>query len=720
MGRVRGLRTVAVVLASLGAAAGLSSVRAGDPVPFRLEERVGADTIAFAALEGFPTGWRTALRATSLGPLLDDEGLDGAIRPAFELLRRAFGRGGPSEAICAHFATALEGLDGQLAIAITGLRENGTPDVVVSLDFGARLSEFREFSSRVLETPPPGDAWTIEAWSHPGLSRARFTSGDTHWEAVVVGTLVMLDNIERPMNGSGLDPFLRPATDALAKLPSFVEAKGASPPGTANCFAYANLATLVSHALDDTYGLWSKAFVHAAGFDALTTLSYRAVVGKGGVAETLRLGASKGEGGIFSLFRTAPIAGTKSLPEPRRTWCHLETSLPVSTWPSRWRAFVHGIDAEDERDVVAGISRLDHVMGASLEGEVLAGLIDEQTLSIGLSDAGGAFPDVVLSIPLRDPAKFEPLFARAVAGLVADLSERGDARFAQRELVVGAHTMRVIASKGTGGSETPAFSPTWAVVGDRLVVTLVPHTMRAVFGRVDRADAAGSSSVHALASSPEVAAELSSARASGTACVVAVGDVMTRVYDTVVPLAETIPAWKDALEGVPLDAFRLPVPGDGTGTHAVSVLSLKVGPDGASFAATSPTGVLPTFFLMLAILDEAGRTDLSSSLDAPTTHAMSFASGADGDPAEATKRAIEQTIKLLREYQALHGSFPASFDDVLFVERLAPAIPEDGWRHALLYEPPKGTHPPRVTSSGADGAPGTGDDVVVDVELAPK
>ena len=71
-------------------------------------------------------------------------------------------------------------------------------------------------------------------------------------------------------------------------------------------------------------------------------------------------------------------------------------------------------------------------MGADLEGEILSSLVDEQTLSIGLSDGGGAFPDVVLSIPVRDATKFEPLFARATTGLCADLSERGDVRLSQR------------------------------------------------------------------------------------------------------------------------------------------------------------------------------------------------------------------------------------------------------------------------------------------------
>ncbi len=717
-------------MAVLGCAAAISSARAGDPEPFRLEEYVLADALAFVSIDGFPTGWRTALGATPLGAALRDDGFDSAIRPAFELLRRALGRGGADAVIATRYASALEGLDGQLAIAVTGIRRDGTLDVVVSLDFGSRLSEFEAFTNRVLKFPPNLESWVSEIREDGGAVVARFVSGETVWEAFTVGTTIVLDNLDRWSASSGPIPNLERVADSLARVRAFEEIRGVSPRASASCFAYANLAKLVAHSLDAVDGRWSGAYVHAAGLASLTTVSYRAEADASGVVETLRVGAVKAEKGIFSLFRTvpipeAPLPDAPPLPEPRRVWCRLRTSLPIPTWPSRWRAFVHDVDLEDEQDVIDGLARLDHACGVDIEADVLSALGDEQTLSIGLSDGGGAFPDVVLSTPIRGAATVEPLFERVIAGLLADFSERGDLRLSQRTIRAGSRVMYVVDARDAIGGASPAFSPTWAIVNGRFVVTLVPHTMRALFRRIDRAGALGSARVGALPDSisritPDLAALLSAARASGTSVELSTRDLLSSAYDTLVPLAQAVPAWKDALRAVDFDAARLPHSDLLTDAMSDTVMSLEVGRDGVSFAARSPLGVVPLALLIVGSIEASTSAGSDESDGASEFHPMAYASSAGDDPADVTRRALERTIQLLEEYQALHGSFPPTLDELVVSERLIPAVPLDGWRRRVGYHAPANGRPPRVTSAGADGVFGTDDDVGMDVELAPK
>ena len=437
------------------------------------------------------------------------------------------------------------------------------------------------------------------------------------------------------------------------------------------------------------------------------------------MVEALTLGATRAEAGVFSLLRTAPLADERPLPEPRRTWLRLETSLPVSTWPARWRTFLHDVDPDDEAEFVDGLARLAHVMGADLEAEVLPHLVDEQTLSFGLADAGGAFPDVVLSIPLRRAPglpSLEPILVRAVEGWCSDRTQRGDETVRQRTHRAGERAFHVIEFRSPGGGDATPLSPTWAIVDSRLVVTPVPHTMRALLRRLEPGRAAPP------AADAGRAAGRAAARASGTALVVATKDLLTSVYDTLVPLAEAVPSWKRAAAAAGFDPARLPSAEETPAAWSETVISLRVGADGVVMRATSPLGVLPLAGLVVASLKAAaapGEPTDEASEPGGLEPAASVSPPRD-DPGRLTANALERIARALEEYVRLRGAFPAALEELATKEPLLAFVPRDAWGRPLRYARPSSGAPARVASAGPDGVFDSEDDVAVDVETPAK
>jgi hypothetical protein len=81
-----------------------------------------------------------------------------------------------------------------------------------------------------------------------------------------------------------------------------------------------------------------------------------------------------------------------------------------------------------------------------------------------------------------------------------------------------------------------------------------------------------------------------------------------------------------------------------------------------------------------------------------------------------TAQAIQQLAEGVEKYRTENGSLPAARDIAALTDTLHPRymkelVREDGWGHAILYEV-TGPATFRLRSPGADGRPGTSDDVV--------
>jgi hypothetical protein len=81
-----------------------------------------------------------------------------------------------------------------------------------------------------------------------------------------------------------------------------------------------------------------------------------------------------------------------------------------------------------------------------------------------------------------------------------------------------------------------------------------------------------------------------------------------------------------------------------------------------------------------------------------------------------TSQSMQQLTDAIEKYRSANGSLPTSKDIVTLTDQLYPRymnmlVREDGWGHPFIYEVTGNSF--RLVSGGADGRPGTADDVVV-------
>jgi hypothetical protein len=81
-----------------------------------------------------------------------------------------------------------------------------------------------------------------------------------------------------------------------------------------------------------------------------------------------------------------------------------------------------------------------------------------------------------------------------------------------------------------------------------------------------------------------------------------------------------------------------------------------------------------------------------------------------------TSQLIQQLADGVEKYRNQMGSLPTANDigaltDTLHPRYMKDLVREDGWGHSILYEV-MGTTTFKLTSLGADGRPGTADDIV--------
>jgi len=87
-----------------------------------------------------------------------------------------------------------------------------------------------------------------------------------------------------------------------------------------------------------------------------------------------------------------------------------------------------------------------------------------------------------------------------------------------------------------------------------------------------------------------------------------------------------------------------------------------------------------------------------------------------------TSQSMQQLADGVEKFRSENGSLPAARDigaltDTLHPRYMKELIREDGWGHAILYEV-VGPTTFKLVSPGADGRPGTADDVVVEKQSA--
>lgn len=701
---------VALGLVALGVPAVVPTARAADDAAnLRLETIVPGRTLAFAAMEDIGA-WGTRWKQTSLAKLFADPDMRAFMGPLEEdvtkLMEGGDGREeSPIPPEAREVFKQLQGLSGQAAVALVAMPEGRRmPVMAASLDFGSHLSDFVTFLERMKERQ--GDLplkieekdgktwWTLGRAEHPDMV------GTTLGGSVLMSTdRAWVDDVVARKGA--------PVDGSLSAVASFQTSRKAAGDGTA-MFVFGNAPALLDRFLPGMPPEMPRV-LKAVGLDTMRGLSYAFGFHGDVFRETLVLDAPAGDAGLMSLFRAKPIDRKGLAMAPSTAFLFGESSFPLSRLLPTIRPVLAELDADLPQHLDKAMADAKAATGVDLEKDLLPMLSDELSYYVGMPETGGLYPEVVVSLGVKDPAAFEKAAQKAVDGLLQTVGK--DEHVTGRQRMVEWHGKRLymIELAGVRRHDMVPFTPTWTVMDGRWVVTLVPHAMKELILRTEQGAkglAEQEDMVSILRSAPENATSLGYFDLQA---------LVTLLYDTGVPLLQTVAKPNLLHAPVRLDWAMLPP------TRAVRPYLRSMGMhshvQGDAFVAyvDSPMG----YMLPIAMAAGVGMVAMRARSRAFDEAATETNGVATEQRALVADLQVQSLADAVRGYVAAHGKLPGSLEQL--TQETDPGtgrpwldrIRRDPWGGEYAFtvlDAAKGTF--EVRSMGADGTPNTLDDVV--------
>lgn len=524
--------TLVLALVAAAIASPASPARAADDGGLRLETQVPASALAFAGLEDIGA-WGAKWKATGLAKLFADPDMKAFFAPVEEDVGRMLAEGDDVESplppeVREVFAQ-VQGLKGQAAVALVEMPEQGMPVVAAALDFGGNLSHFVTFLKRMkarqadlpLATEERNGStwWSMGDPDHPDLV------GTTLGTSVIVST-------SRPWVDGLVARKASPLAASLGALPAFASARRTSGDDTA-LFLFGNVPALLGRFVSPSAPPEVRTMLGALGVDGMRGFSYAFGFRGETFRETMVMDAP-GDQGLLSLLKTPPISRKGLASAPATSFLFGESALPMSRLLSSLRPMLGSVEPRMVERLDQALADAKAATGVDLEKDLLPLLSDELSYYVGMPETGGLYPEVVLSLGVKDPAAFEATAAKAVEGLLATVGKSERVTGTQRVVEWQGRRLYVIDLAGMNRRDMVPFTPTWAVLDGRWTLTLVPHAMKELILR----QAAGGKG---LAGETDVAALLRHTPANATSFgYVDLQALLTLLYDTAAPLLQTM------------------------------------------------------------------------------------------------------------------------------------------------------------------------------------
>lgn len=700
---------VALGLVALGVPAIVPTARAGDDAAtLRLESVVPGRTLAFAAMEDIGA-WGSRWKQTALAKLFADPDMRAFMAPLEEDLNKMLEGGdgrqeSPVPPEVREVFKQLQGLSGQAAVALVAMPEGRKmPVMAAGLDFGTKVSDFVTFLERMKERQ---DDMPLKIEEKNG--KTWWTLGDPERPDMVGTTLggAVLMSTDRAWVDDVVARKGAPIDGSLATVASFQTSRKAAGDGTA-MFVFGNAPALLDRFLPGAPPEAPR-ILKALGLDTTRGVSYAFGFHGDVFRETFVLDAPTSDQGVMSLFKAQPIDRKGLAMAPSTAFLFGETSFPLSRLLPTLRPILSEIDADLPQHLDKALADAKAATGVDLEKDLLPMLSDDLSYYVGMPETGGLYPEVVVSLGVKDPAAFEKAAQKAVDGLLQTAGK--DEHVTGRQRVVEWHGKRLymVELQGVRRRDMVPFTPTWAVLDGRWVITLVPHAMKELILRTEQGG-------KGLADQEDVVSILRGAPEKATSLgYVDLQALLTLLYDTAVPLLQT--AAKPNLLHAPvrLDWSMLPP------TRAVRPYFRSMGThthvEGDAFVAQmdSPMG----YMLPIAMAAGVGMVAMKARSRAfeevtamPEVTSESRALVADLQ--------VQSLADAVRGYVAAHGKLPGSLEQL--TQETDPGtgrpwldrIRRDPWGGEYAFtvlDAAKGTF--EVRSVGADGTPNTLDDVV--------
>ena len=684
---------------------------AADVAPIHLEALVPAKCLGFASIEEIGTlGAR--FRATALGKMFDDPEMKGFLAPVKEdlekLAKEKQAKGGlPIPPMVMELLGKLTGLEGQAAVAVVDVTER-KPVIAACLDFGAKLSDFVEFMTRVKDDP---------AGDKPPLS-TRVDGGHTYWlignpdhpEAVAtpVGTALILstelDWVTHTANSG-----LATVEGSLAASPAFQRVRAGTGGSSLAVSAYVNVPEVLAKAkLKDR----ARKMIDALGLGGVEALGYGMAFTGDGMLDSLVLDAPATDRGLLTIFPTRPTDLSALSWAPSTAFYFAEQSFEFSTVVAKVRDIVGRVDSGMAEEMEKGLAKAHEMLGVDVEKDLLAGLSSDVAAWLALPETGGVYPELGLSFRVKDPAAYEKLIEKTADALCQEIGRHEKVMASRRVLEWHGKRLHVIDLSGVSRHAMVPFTPTICFTGDRMLVTAVPHAMKEILLRQET-EGMGSGG---LAAQEDVKSLLAAGpKGASSFGYLDLQAILAILYDTGVPLLQTV-AKPNVLGGVPIRLDWAQLPAARSMRPYFRSLGAFCVSDGKSLRVSihSPVGVLmPLAAVGLVAMTMVRGHHRSIEVERATAEVAV--------PANVTAEA-QRKADLLRDavlaYHAATGKLPEGLQDLTGKNPRTDApyaseIPLDPWGFGFVYTVTSSAKAEfEVRSWGVDGLPKTEDDVV--------
>ena len=543
----------AAVAAALAIVAFVPGARAEPVGGLRLETLVPDRTLAFASLEDVGS-WGERAKETAIGKMLADPEMKAFTEPLVkELEKFAKGEGDDGKKpekgddsdegrgrhgfqippVVGKLIEQLKGLKGQVAVALVDVVEGHGPVLAGGFDFGEHVSDFVTFLKRVAaEAEKGGPKITMEEKG----GRTWFTLADGERPAAFatsVGSSILVST-DVTWVESVVASEAAPVAGPLSASAAFQAVKAGMGGAGLAMFVHANVPSILErvHLSDET-----KRVATALGADTVRAAGYGVAFRGDGFLESLVVDAPNADHGLVSLLQMKPGAPKALALAPSTAFYFSEASYGLSTLLPKVRELATRIDARAAKDIDEWLADAKQTIGQDIEADLLSGLADDVAFYMAFPETGGLYPELSVSLAVKDPKTFEATFEKTVSGIVDEIVKKERVSASQRTIEYHGQRLHVVDLSGVRKRQMVPFTPTWAMLGDRLTVSAVPHAMKEIVLRNETGASAGGG----LAGQEDVKALLRAApEGYGGFGYLDLQAAMSLLYDTGVPLLQTL------------------------------------------------------------------------------------------------------------------------------------------------------------------------------------
>lgn len=689
---------------------------------WNLESRVPSSALAMISIEDI-AGMEAKFEKTAIAGLFREPEMQAFAKPIGEAIQQLmesegnspFGEATP---LVMRLLEQLGHLRGQLALAVLDFDPSqGMPQLALSMDFGTHVGDFAAFLDGMRkEIDPDGNA--ITSFQKDGRTWWQVQDGPPITATTVDTAFVVATDptlLEGILAGAG--------ESSMASSAHFSSVRTRCGGEQLAVYAYANVEAIV-----DRFGSEmpeeARRIANALGLDTLKAAAYGMAFAGDGFMDSFILHAPNASHGIVPLI-TMPEYQPRALARvPANAFYYEEGAVNFDQLLPNIRKLVARVESNAVEGMDDFLKQMQSHLGVDLETEILGAMAGGACTYMALPETGGLYPELAIMLQVKEPAAFEKTFARLTNGIAGAVSEEGDVIASTRELDYRGQTLHLFEMQAARGDDVVPFTPTWTLLDDWLVLTLVPHTMKEIVLRGAMTTGGGLAEQEDFKSLQRVRPA-----GAGELTYIDLQAIMNLLYDTAVPLLQT--AVKPNMLGrkVPfkLDWAQLPA------ARTVRPYFRSIGmyttwnKDGFALQMHGP---LPMAGLVMMAAAVAVPMGLSRGAMAPSRMVRAERArpprmpqpgkdgpqiGLGGQSAAAKARMAriqaEQISSYVRVFLLTQQRLPNSLDE-LVKENVASSLPKDPWKRAFkLFILDEKARKFVVRSAGPDGSFGTKDDV---------